>query len=277
MRVPKLERSHSTEDRRLFLWCSYCQTFLGESAPFDDFSMSHGICQACHDEFMNNPEAYEITPKTLAARDLFNSMFSRSAEPEIADCRTFLEQAQAAGLNQYDVLIGVLQPALYAVGSKWEAGALTVSQEHEFTSWCEKVLDLLPPTPLNGSCPVLLVCAEGNLHFLGIRLLASYLRKHGVQCRDVRHPLSADDVINLCRRTHPKILGVSVSLAATVPAALRWTDTIRQAVQPETHVVVGGRAFRQEGADGGDHHVIHGPQELLDYLARMQVIRPEQP
>ena len=28
-------------------WCSYCQKYLGETAPLEDYRVSHGICQAC--------------------------------------------------------------------------------------------------------------------------------------------------------------------------------------------------------------------------------------
>ena len=28
-------------------WCSYCQRFMGESAPYENFAITHGCCAKC--------------------------------------------------------------------------------------------------------------------------------------------------------------------------------------------------------------------------------------
>ncbi len=28
-------------------WCAYCQQFMTEVEPFDDYRMTHGICSTC--------------------------------------------------------------------------------------------------------------------------------------------------------------------------------------------------------------------------------------
>lgn len=31
----------------MIVWCSYCQKFLKEKPPYDQFQVSHGVCPSC--------------------------------------------------------------------------------------------------------------------------------------------------------------------------------------------------------------------------------------
>ena len=40
-------------------WCSYCQQFMHEIAPYDDFGVTHGLCATCessHEDLFSREE-----------------------------------------------------------------------------------------------------------------------------------------------------------------------------------------------------------------------------
>lgn len=51
-------------------WCSYCQKFLGERAPFDDPSFTHGICERCDLRLERNAGIARVDPGIDVLTDL---------------------------------------------------------------------------------------------------------------------------------------------------------------------------------------------------------------
>jgi hypothetical protein len=125
----------------LFRWCSYCQSFMGESAPFDNYSLSHGICNKCEQEVLVSDA--DLPDKTLEAKELMNQLFSAFQNEDPLDCRNLVREAQDAGIGRAEILLGMIQPALYQIGELWKTAKITSSQEHLFTSWCEQIYALL--------------------------------------------------------------------------------------------------------------------------------------
>ena len=56
----------------MFRWCSYCQTFIGESKPFEDFSLTHGICKYCLKSVKNH--SYQLTELTYDIQNFFQEL-----------------------------------------------------------------------------------------------------------------------------------------------------------------------------------------------------------
>ncbi len=75
-----------------------------------------------------------------------------------------------------DVLLGVIVPALYAIGEQWAGGDLPVSAEHFATNVIQRRLQALwhAQPPLTGAPAVILACVPGEQHALGLLMLGLF-------------------------------------------------------------------------------------------------------
>jgi DNA-binding transcriptional MerR regulator len=89
---------------------------------------------------------------------------------------------RAAGvMRPTDIMRNVLLPTVSEIGRGWEAGLVTVAQEH-FASqtarrYAGRLMDLYAPS--TGVRPVLCACAPGEQHELGILAVAIEVRSRG--------------------------------------------------------------------------------------------------
>ena len=243
----------------MFRWCSYCQTLLGESAPFEDYRISHGVCDTCA-ERLNAGEVFP--PKGL---ELFNALFASAKAGNFDACRAHVDESLARGWRPSDVAVGLLQPALYEIGRLWEEGKATVEEEHRFTSWCDRALTLLEERAPNSPGPVrVLIClVGGNEHALGARIAALYLRDRGIPARAVVPAKSDQEIMELCRVERPELLGLSSALCTGI-ARVRAISALVAGLPRPPRVVLGGLAARLPEAEGLDRAFT--PAEIQDYL-----------
>jgi methanogenic corrinoid protein MtbC1 len=230
----------------VYRWCSYCQHYLGEREPFDDHALTHGICRDCvARNALRDDEALErIKPIRNFYADVIN--ITRASEPALVPL--VVRRGLALNLRPVDLLMGILQPALYEVGRLWESGQLTFEQEASFTRFCEAALEELTmeqnrSRSLSHRPRVLLLNAEGNLHTIGIRLAAFVLREEGHNVQALVSTPPMEDLPELLRAQRPALVGVSLSLEQQLP----YLDGLMKIVAtlPERpRVVAGGYLVR---------------------------------
>jgi methanogenic corrinoid protein MtbC1 len=228
----------------MFRWCSYCQSLMGESAPLDDYRLTHGICPACAARML------EGEPVTAKGEVAFRSLFAAAKAGDLALCRELTDETLSLGWKPSDVAVGLIQPALYEIGRLWELGTVSTAEEHEFTSWCERALAQLeerspdvPGPPRVVICPV-----DGNAHTIGARMTALFLRDRGIPARAVIGGLPDGEILDLCRRETPAVLGLSVAQNSGLARARAIAASARSLPRPP-RVVVGGLAARLPEAD----------------------------
>ena len=160
-------------------WCSYCQAFLGEARPFDSAVVTHGVCDAC-DARLEKGEA--LIEATATVRDPMNRTFACAAHSDVNARPGLLSEASVRHLPSTSALVGLLQPALYRVGTGWEDGDLTVAAEHRFTAGCDRFFSQLLAYPrTEASLDVLGFLAPGNTYSLGPRFAAELLGARGIR------------------------------------------------------------------------------------------------
>ena len=205
-------------------WCAYCQSYIGESEPFDDFSLTHGVCRKCANTGVAvSPGAAEsLRPLSMFFRRVrAEARAGVKAEPEY-----WVGEAFKLGIKPQDLLIGVLQPALYEIGRLWAAGEVTVAAEHRFSAFAEEAVAAVfryYPDLAKGrqaaEPDVLLTCADGNYHTLGIRFLEAGLLANGLRTLTVLPGLPAAAAADLAARLKPVALGISVALEEQLKSA----------------------------------------------------------
>jgi methanogenic corrinoid protein MtbC1 len=161
------------------------------------------------------------------------------------DCSTLIQEAENAGLRRTEMLIGLLQPALYEIGEKWERAEIDFTHEQRFTSWCEKVFSSLSADisdPVDSR--IILANLPGNTHTLGIRFLSVVLNDLGYKCHVIHAPQSPQDLIEYCIQHRSRLCGISVSMPGMAPDAFCLADAISEQTHGATQAVLGGFAFR---------------------------------
>jgi len=165
---------------------------------------------------------------------------------DLASLITLVDQALA--LNQLeDALTDVLAPVLTAVGDSWEAGEISVAQEHLASGVVRAHLErLLADSRAAIRGTAVLACAPGERHELGLLMLAVLLRADGWQVAYLGADTPVGDAVALAERSGARLLCFS----ATMPeSAERAQDELDAPTLPEhLEIVVGGRGMTDDVA-----------------------------
>lgn len=146
--------------------------------------------------------------------------------------------------------LSVLQPAMHAVGDRWEAGRLSVAQEHLASAITARVVAGLamarkPGRPWRGRAIV--TAAPNEFHELGAWMLADLLEQDGwdVACLGANTP--TQDLLTLARLRRPAFVALSVTMPFNLQRTRELIAAFRaQAGAGRTRFLVGGHAFGLE-------------------------------
>jgi methanogenic corrinoid protein MtbC1 len=228
-------------------WCSYCQRYLGDIPPYDDFGLTHGICEAC----MAAHESGRRLDHAARIAEFFGRLHGAGRRGGIPSASAVLDEGVQMGLRPIDLLMGVIQPALYLVGESWAAGLTTVAREHSFTAMASSLLALVmhkypEVTRLrqSGRPRVLLVAAEGNDHTLGVQLVELMLLLEGIPTFAVYPGIAAEDVWDLWQEVQAPVVGFSVALSSQVRGVRAAVARFMQERMAPPRFVLGGFPVR---------------------------------
>lgn len=231
-------------------WCAYCQSYQGESAPFDQYAFTHTICPSCiaRGAFDDGALGARIAPIV----DFYRKV-ARVATTGNPSAEALLDEGLALGVTPFDLLVGVIQPALHEVGYRWERGEVTYQDEHRLTAVCSAMLDGLeqrmPAIAALRSAArrdVVLVGLPSNTHAVGLRIVELFLLVNGVRVLRVE-ARSVDQVVETLREARPALVGIGVTMPEQVDEAVAVADRISDELGPvPPRVILGGAAFRRD-------------------------------
>lgn len=252
-------------------WCSFCQRYLGEATPFDHYDITHGMCQGCAAAFSGGHDFSRAG--RLAA--FYDKLRVAGRDSKIPPASAVLDEGIALGLRPIDLLMGLVQPALYQVGEGWAAGQVTVAGEHAFTAMVSALLTLVMykyPEALahrQSQRPrVLLVAAEGNYHTLGVQLVELILILEGIPTFTVHPGIGAAEVVQLWRTTRAPLVGFSIAQPEQLKGVQDAVAAIAADAAPP-RFVLGGFPIRSGLQVRRDLPIetLHDPLALLATLA----------
>src|SRR5262245_1693173 len=96
-------------------WCAWCQRFMHEIAPYDDFSINHWVCASCKSKH-KNLYARNVVNRAKVLRELFHALFDAGRHEDFEAAERLVEDAIAAHCRPVDILLGMISPMLYEVG-----------------------------------------------------------------------------------------------------------------------------------------------------------------
>lgn len=175
----------------------------------------------------------------------------------------------------------LVERAQKELGRLWATAGVTVAEEHLATAVTQSVLGRLGERiePRRRGLGIALVSGvQGELHQVGTQMVADVLAMEGWDVRFVGTDTPHDALVDLVRRLEPRLLTISVSMLATVPAVEELIGQVRRVAGPEElRILVGGRVmgmlpglWREIGADGGG-------ASLRDLLEASRAARPHIP
>ncbi|MFC1748450.1 B12-binding domain-containing protein [Pseudomonadota bacterium] len=124
-------------------------------------------------------------------------------------------QAMNKGISLVDVSIGIVQPAMYEVGRRWQVNQLTVAQEHLATAITQNVLAKAYgqaefKAPVNRRA--MFACIETNHHGLGLRMVSDAFEIEGWGVDYLGANTPTDSLIQMLDNTQVDLLGLSASM-----------------------------------------------------------------
>lgn len=249
-------------------WCAYCQQFQGEQPPFDDYSITHGICQNCASKGLDLADQ-QLERIQILANIQRNLFYAGQNDDEVLAQETVAE-AKQAGVQSVDLLIGLIAPLLWKVGELWETGKITVADEHRFTRVYESIIAKIEETePSYEIVDVLLVNAPGNAHHLGLRVLNLWLYSKGIKSENFKES-ELESVVSEVLKRKPRFLGFSVATDDQVPGTIKLGEKVmnRLGANPP-QLIIGGAAIKR-----GDFKSSFGITYLSDIQQFLILLKP---
>jgi methanogenic corrinoid protein MtbC1 len=176
------------------------------------------------------------------------------------EARAVVERAVAAGLSWDTIYLRIFRPVLERIGVLWSEQGLPVSVEHAATAITVRLMHRLqaaqssaprreasPDASPTLGCRAFVACVAGELHAVGARMVADFLRASGWDVTFLDANVPAPALVEAAVRHLPH----AIFLSATTEAR---RDAVRDALQalrawrghrPLPLLVAGGQFFRQ--------------------------------
>jgi excisionase family DNA binding protein len=153
----------------------------------------------------------------------------------------------------------IIGPCLRTIGDRWEAGEITVADEHRATAQALRIVGRLGPLfarpGRNRPGLVLLAGAEGDSHAIPLMMVADLLRTAGFDVIQLGADVPVETLVAMAAAEGVVAIGLSASTDQGGVNVARALSALRAAV-PGVPVLVGGPALTSEqealemGADG---------------------------
>ncbi len=145
-----------------------------------------------------------------------------------------------------EIYLSVFQPCQREVGLLWQTGRISVAQEHFCTAATQLCMSQLYPfifgSEKNGKVAVI-TCAQGELHEVGVRMVADLLEMNGWDAFYLGANVPVDSVIAFIEEKSPHMVGISATITAHLPQVKHLITKIRGIKNKRTCIMVGGYPF----------------------------------
>jgi methanogenic corrinoid protein MtbC1 len=149
-----------------------------------------------------------------------------------------------------DVCLELFQPALVEIGERWHQGTLSVAAEHFATHLIGNKLAALLQVYLGSERgqPVLLACATGELHEVGLLLVALFLARRGWAIVFLGASVPAVDLQSAVQRLRPSLVILSATTEETARQLVEAAEMLEALPTPRPLIGYGGRVFDDDSA-----------------------------
>jgi methanogenic corrinoid protein MtbC1 len=256
----------------MVLWCAYCQKVLGEKEPFENHSITHGICPKCRAEkaVFNG----QLIDRSLAIKKFLEDVLSLINLKKPFYHKEFIDKCLKLGLGPKEIIFFIIQPFMIKIGEDWAIGELEVAEEHAYSVEVEKVLNYLLEmcdSSMESHQPVdaLVMPASLSEHFFGCKVVSIMLQLEGLRVINFFNGATFKMVKEAIDTYAPKAIVVSCTLEVHVNEVFKL-DT--QLTKENYHIplFVGGQGFSNK-VEPLSHHI----QIIKNFDDLIQKIHPK--
>jgi methanogenic corrinoid protein MtbC1 len=195
---------------------------------------------------MEVTELTELLKSTQADLDFerFIKLLKAGSAPELRNW--LMQQIQSLGLRAF--IHQVVVPASRMVGEAWHEGELAVYEEHLYTEMITSMVrQSLAEISDGAQAPrVMLTTLPGEQHTLGLLMVEALMRLGGAEVIPFGVEMPFRDIIDAARIYRVDVIGLSFSASFNVDDAIVMLSGLRQMINAETAIWVGGSAFRKD-------------------------------
>ena len=190
------------------------------------------------------------------SKSVNNTLSQQYLEPLLTGdrdaCRAVIEQAQARGLAEYELLIKLIWPTMELIQTLFREDRISQSTLNLATRLNRTITDQLAaklPRGASNGRKVLIFCGDGEPEELGGQLCADLFESDGWTVRFGGGGVPNDEVLKLIGEHRPDVLLMYGTLPAAVPSVRKLIDYLREVNScPEMQVMCcGGIYKRAEG------------------------------
>lgn len=148
---------------------------------------------------------------------------------------------------QYETVFHrILAPLLRQVGDAWEAGKISVAQEHYISQYVhQRFSQFFRTLHTNPALPkVIALCPPGEHHQLGLLLFSLFLRRKGTEVLYFGSDTPFDGLERALQANPVRWVAISLTNPELVPKTTAFMNELSQAY-PDLHYVLGGTAFEK--------------------------------
>ncbi len=144
----------------------------------------------------------------------------------------------------------LVAPAMAQMGDLWHEGQVSTTAEHFASNYLRRKLDTIisaAPKPAGGGL-IVLGCAPGDWHELGLQLIHLFLRRRGQNSLYLGQNVPVAQFVDEMERLRPAMVIIAAALPETVPGLVALGETLQTMRPPQPLFAYGGRIFNVQPA-----------------------------
>jgi corrinoid protein of di/trimethylamine methyltransferase len=190
--------------------------------------------------------------------ELRDALVDLDEEKVLAKTKTAFDE----GLNPLQVIDFGLGEGMKQIGEKYAAGDFTLPHMVIGADIMQRAVGLLEPALQRDHqkrefrAKVVIGTAEGDIHDIGKKIVATLLRANGYEVIDLGRDVPNTEFVERVKAENPDFLGMSALMTTTVTNQQKVIELLQsQGLRERVRVIVGGAAVMPEtarhiGADG---------------------------
>jgi MerR family transcriptional regulator, light-induced transcriptional regulator len=142
----------------------------------------------------------------------------------------------------------ILAPAMVQIGNMWHEGRTTTATEHFASNYLRRKIDsIINAAPQSSMGPlVILGCAPGDWHELGLLLIHLMLRRRSINTIYLGQNVPVDQFVEEMERLRPAMVIMSAATGETVSGLIEIGAAVQSMPAPRPLFAFGGRIFNTE-------------------------------
>lgn len=176
--------------------------------------------------------------------------FIRAGRRREADA--LITEAVNRGASLPDLYLRLFEPVQQEIGRLWQMNQVSVAQEHFCTAAVQRSMSQLYGTLFSGvpgRRRVVAACAGGELHEIGLRMVADLLESSGWDTIYLGANVPSESVVRTVAGAPTALVAISATITPNLGALAALVGALRgNAVTSRVPIIVGGYPFRLSSA-----------------------------